>query len=766
MTTLALHGCHPTPLGSYLKALGIFRIVAEQIDPEATGWWDSDIFHFDSTLDDDGLTDFLLNDYEPAPLVSPWNRGSGFHPKDNQDGMAALERSEHDRFATYRDTITRARELVARPGWGDLAKEQQVALCRAHLPDEAVRWLDAAVVLTNGDREFPPLLGTGGNVGRLEFSNNFMQRLGDALALGGRKGADANARAWLTDALNGSTHTALANSPVGQYDPGGTGGANSDPIKPAGTSLVNPWDFVLAFEGALLFASGAARRMGSSASGKAAMPFMVNPTQRGYASSAEDEAAKGELWAPLWRAPASAPEVQRLLAEGRAEWGSSVRAGGAQQARSGLDFARAAASLGVDRGIDEFVRHSFLERHGQNTLAVPIGRFRVTERADDRVLLTGDLDGWMHSVRRPANRPSSVRSALGVLERSLLDLSREPTAGRLRSVIANAGILDAAVAQSSLSSSDASSPVQPLVLDRVEDWLAAIGVTSAPTGEQGEAEVRLAAALASQLDRSPQEVRGSDRYSPAEVFRPVTRRAAPRPRARASRGAITWAHAPQVLPPPTGGVLSAALASFTALRSRRTNRSTSRRGPEDPSALRGFQVGVQPAYDFRIPVPVHLVERFLLHDLDDARLSALLQGCLLFDFSALAGRRLRMPSAGGDGAPLSPAYRLLAPFYVCRELRLEGRGLGGLLLPDASWARGLAAGATEAVVNDAIRRLRIAGLKPLVGSARSIAAGADPVRLAAALAFPISVGEASALLATVATWTDRNESHPHHRASA
>ncbi len=35
-----LGGCAPTPLANYLKALGILRVVAEQADAEARGWWD------------------------------------------------------------------------------------------------------------------------------------------------------------------------------------------------------------------------------------------------------------------------------------------------------------------------------------------------------------------------------------------------------------------------------------------------------------------------------------------------------------------------------------------------------------------------------------------------------------------------------------------------------------------------------------------------------------------------------------------------------
>ena len=37
--TVELTGCTPIPLAHYLKALGILRLVSEQVDTDATGWW-------------------------------------------------------------------------------------------------------------------------------------------------------------------------------------------------------------------------------------------------------------------------------------------------------------------------------------------------------------------------------------------------------------------------------------------------------------------------------------------------------------------------------------------------------------------------------------------------------------------------------------------------------------------------------------------------------------------------------------------------------
>ena len=74
-----LTGCSPTPLANYLKALGILRLVSEQADPSARGAWRDESFVLASKLSGDELADFFLARYAPSPLVSPWNRASGFY---------------------------------------------------------------------------------------------------------------------------------------------------------------------------------------------------------------------------------------------------------------------------------------------------------------------------------------------------------------------------------------------------------------------------------------------------------------------------------------------------------------------------------------------------------------------------------------------------------------------------------------------------------------------------------------------------------------
>lgn len=77
MHRLALAGCTATPLGSYLKALSVLRLVAEQTDSEARGFWEGDLFMLESKLTADDLATFFLFEYEPTPIVAPWNVSAG-----------------------------------------------------------------------------------------------------------------------------------------------------------------------------------------------------------------------------------------------------------------------------------------------------------------------------------------------------------------------------------------------------------------------------------------------------------------------------------------------------------------------------------------------------------------------------------------------------------------------------------------------------------------------------------------------------------------
>jgi CRISPR-associated protein Csx17 len=577
--TIHLHvlkGCSPAPLANYLKALGVLRLVGDQADKQARGWWEGETFCLLTTLSKPELEEHFLDRYEPTPLLSPWNKGCGFF-KANDPGLAPVEQSRASRFErfrrgvaearqlldavaqadaviraikartktnktfqsgeqrqllersdTYRACLDQLRTLLAKP---DLAPEKRSDIERdmatinslilpadkppqrseaetlkassgykrvlaaadrrfkslkaTLLPDcwrlwrgPHAEWLSAAVVLAEGGNpEWPSLLGTGGNDGNLDFTNNFMQQLGTLFDLGSASGGPTSpARELLENALWMEPANKLTTVAVGQYQPGSAGGANSSTGFASG-NLVNPWDFVFMMEGSLVFTSRATRRLDPSALSRASAPFAVRPHAAGFATPGSEKAQRGEQWMPLWKQPATLPDVMAMYGEARVQLNR-------QTANRPVDMARAISRLGVARGIDTFVRYGYLERNGQSTLAVPLGRVPV--RHHPRAYLTDDLAGWMDRVQR-RSRDKHAPARLVHAERRLADavfaaLTHDYAPDRWQAILEAAAAIEALQATGTAIEAGPLPPLRPEWADAVDD---------------GSPEVRLALALGS-----------------------------------------------------------------------------------------------------------------------------------------------------------------------------------------------------------------------------------------------------------------------------
>ena len=177
---IALTGCRTQPLSSYLKAIGILRLLDQQTDHAVHGFWKNEAFHLITCMTAKDIVAFFLNHYQPTPLISPWNGGSGFYPKDKQDGFQAVAKSTSDRLTAYREAIKQGQSLVGdrRESPKDDDKRQLLIQAQRTWRGPLADWLRAALILdSEGAPMYPAILGTGGNDGRLDFTNNFMQRL-------------------------------------------------------------------------------------------------------------------------------------------------------------------------------------------------------------------------------------------------------------------------------------------------------------------------------------------------------------------------------------------------------------------------------------------------------------------------------------------------------------------------------------------------------------------------------------------------------------
>lgn len=559
-----LKGCAPTPLANYLKALGILRLVGEQADKKARGWWDGEHFCLLTQLSKEKLEVFFLEEYKPTPMLSPWNKGCGFF-KEDDPGLRPLEISTATRFQRFRDGTAEARKLLdeisnadasiraikARTKTGangfqseaqrkrlesnetyrsllqklqeqcikpDLASEDRAILesdiktinsliqeapspptkkeaellkessgykrilaaldrkfkelkaalipdCRRLWRGLHADWLSAAVVLNEaGEPEWPSLLGTGGNDGNLDFTNNFMQQLGTIFDLASSTGSPTStAIELLANALCLEPANHLTNAAVGQYQPGSAGGANSSTGFASG-NLVNPWDFVLMMEGAILFTSRSTRRLDPSAFSKAAAPFAVRPHAAGYATPGSEKAQRGEQWMPLWSQPATLNDVAAMFGEARVQLGRQI-------ANRPIDSACAISRLGVARGISSFVRFGYLERNGQATLAIPLGKIQVQQQP--RSYLIDDLAGWLERIQRNSrdkNAPARLVHAERYLSNSVFAaITHDYTPGRWQAILLAAAGLEALQANGSAIEAGPIPPLNPKWVEAVFD---------------------------------------------------------------------------------------------------------------------------------------------------------------------------------------------------------------------------------------------------------------------------------------------------------
>jgi CRISPR-associated protein Csx17 len=722
MTVVRLTGCTPEPMASYLKALGTLRIVSQQIDHTAAGFWEKGCFHLDSKLDNDALTDFFLKTYRPTPIVAPWLGGSGFYEGDSRDGMNRILASSEARLSEYRATIKEVeswpemprkgarirqmadeletkhlgkegksheeyRKLIGAvrslcadmaslhtgsnpldwtvdevaestppPGlpfneskrWTDRKKELRrvasklrtsyksdlrsgsketiVRLCRNRLGEGVVDWVDAAAPLDgHGDPVYPPLLGTGGNEGRQNYTRTFMDHIAGSL-LGS---SPSESRSLLCAALFGSLTRTLVRSPFGQLDPARAGGFNQGSGVEAIESKEqpsNPWDFILAMEGSITWSSSITRRGRAGPATVLSSPFSVRASPVGYPSATGGDGAESklEVWTPLWSAAVGYPELQAFLGESRADVGKHIP-------RNGVEFAEAVASLGVDRGIEEFVRHSILPRRGQSFVVTAIGRFPVEERRESDLLrqLGSVLRRLDPLVSEPSPRYVSARRGV---DAAIYEAALKGGKPSMKSLVAAIGRLERVLQLMTRKKGPKAPPPPPFGLGG--EWVDAC--------DDGSIEIRLASALAS--------ITKTDTVGPMRASLVPINPANPRKWAEAG-SQDAW----------VGADLSDRMSSVLARRVMDAERLQSEESP-----LRGF-----------LPVNAEDVAAFISGEVDETLMEAFLFGFGWIDWRravqerSLEGVRARWSSPVAR-RPVDTRWALIKALFMAYPLDHQG----------------------------------------------------------------------------------------------
>ncbi len=398
-----LKGCASVPFSNYLKAMGLFRIIAEQKDPKITACWDNDRLILNTDLSKDEITEFVLKQYRPSPIVGPWS-----YNKYENAITSCKDVLVSERFKSYKETVDRIKDVISE--FCKITKTEKfekssinlktkplfLRLCRNTLPDDAIPWLDAVFVLTGQDVKYAPILGSGANDGNFDMAGNFLTKL--KMLLDDKNTNES--KTWLESALFGET-VKLDKARMMGHNPDGAGGPNSG-TGFEGKPLSNPWEYVLMMEGTIMFGGSIARRQ-SMNTGKAVFPFTTNAANIGYATASSDDGgnnARGEIWLPMWQNPITYKELVHVCNEGRIQLDG-------RQAKTGIEFARAIASYGAERGISEFQQFCILKRKGDAYLTINANKIQAAY--EPAVHLLSEIDAWYNPIiKQSASKEASA----------------------------------------------------------------------------------------------------------------------------------------------------------------------------------------------------------------------------------------------------------------------------------------------------------------------------------------------------------------------
>ena len=379
-----------------------------------------------------------------------------------------------------RPTKSEAKRLKDTPGYKRLLrvadnvfaglKAGLILDCKTHWRGQIADWLAVAMVIGSDESvDWPRLIGTGGNDGNLDFTNNSMEQIGVLFCFKTGDSTDV-AKQLLCSSLFAEMNHSLSDAKLGQYFPS--------------AEKANAWDYVLMMEGLLEFRAGVARKCAASELPQASAPFAVSLSSAGLASSApEDASGRGEQWVPIWNQPSSLSEVDLMFAEGRAVAGKNA-------ARRGTDLARSFARMGAARGIAGFERFGILKRNGDSHYTTPLGRFPCSLSSHQQLL--DEVAPWIDHLRglaKKGNPPTSSERVHRTCEEALMICTQKPTGNSFLSLLVTLGQAEDQILKSPRHSAEHNARPIPKLKSRWADLILSTNQTP---------EVRLAFALAAQ----------------------------------------------------------------------------------------------------------------------------------------------------------------------------------------------------------------------------------------------------------------------------
>ncbi len=430
---ITLENCNLEPMSSYMKALGLFRLLAEQKCVDIKAYWESNNFVLDSCINKQEIMDFLLNEYSPSSVISPWNRGNYLylhkqHPNEKNDIYKTLMAQNAPRFSRIKSDIEKLYGTKAFSYRTEKFSDFYSRFDNTRTTQNSksfqkfMKLLDKIKTGSKGKFKLLEQYNTDKEIkecidiyekavmitadviseARATLSDNFVEWLDTCLVLdsslnkitapllgtGGNEGnleystefmkyiilmliKKDDATELLESSLFGTPTDKLKKEKIGKFYPGRSGGYNQGNDIENKDFYINPWDFILLIEGLFLWSNSTSRKDTINPRSYIMSPFTVKLFPAGYSSSDIPDKKSSETWAPLWEHPVHLEELKALFSYGRAVYNNSY-------AKTGLEFLEAVKSLGVDKGITRFVRYVTHQRKGQgNFLAIPVSSISV-----------------------------------------------------------------------------------------------------------------------------------------------------------------------------------------------------------------------------------------------------------------------------------------------------------------------------------------------------------------------------------------------------
>ncbi len=482
---IVLTGCQPEPISSYLKSLGIIRLIYEQKDRNVKGYWENDIFVLESealkgdTYEEanEALIDFFLNEYCPTPIVSPWNKRSGF--KYGEPGQIDnILKSTDTRLNDYRSVIEKVKEFeyfnleqasfkwIFNQDKQNLSKDKQdgtkkfkdivekynktednlVSEIMKVCSKEDRRELENIIkviskeIIMNHKAEIISLCRNvlpDSVVKWIDAAIAVEPASGDILTAdilgsGGNDGSmdfssnfmknilkisNPSSKELLSNALFGVPTSKLTDIKIGMYDPGKSGGTNQrNSEKNQENFLYNFWNYILLMEGTIIWSGSVGKRYIADKN-QFQSPFTVNFSSAGITSINDGENSDDvkKYRKEIWTPIWNRPFSYVEIEEMFREGRVTVRK---SSVKNGLQFTEAVKSMGVDRGISLFIRYANLARKGKSSILIPQDYIRVEDKSED-LKASKDIYNIVSSINQIISKSDSTQSSLRVVKQDI-----------------------------------------------------------------------------------------------------------------------------------------------------------------------------------------------------------------------------------------------------------------------------------------------------------------------------------------------------------